>query len=212
MPESELREDQCALVSWTRGERKARFEETAERHGGLTRFAAPFLARMMFVDEQGKDVSPTLAALRVYREHRAAGRRSLPPDAPLDFAPAALEPIIGRNGVIDRRRWESALFLKVHDEIRAGNLAIEGAKNFARFEAFFLPSVQWEPIREAFWSRTGLPSNPDSAVAQLKARLSDAIDQFLEGIPDNRQVTFDDNGWRLKSDTTEIPDPPRAQC
>ena len=45
----------------------------------------------------------------------------------------------------------------------------------------------------------------------MKARLSDAIDQFLEGIPDNRQVTFDDNGWRLKSDTTEIPDPPRAQ-
>ena len=75
VPESELCEDQSALVSWTRGDRKARFEETAERHGGLTRFAAPFLARMMFVDEQGKDVSPTLAALRVYREHRAAGRR-----------------------------------------------------------------------------------------------------------------------------------------
>ena len=113
--------------------------------------------------------------------------------------------------MIDRRRWESALFLKVHDEIRAGNLAIAGAKNFGRFEAFFLPSVEWEQIREAFWSRTGLPSNPDSAVDQLKARLSDAIDQFLEGIPDNRQVVFDDNGWRLKSDTTEIPDPPRAQ-
>ena len=207
VPESELREDQSALVSWTRGDRKARFEETAQHHGGLSRFAAPFLARMKFVDEQGNGGSPTLAALRVYREHRAAGRRSLP----LDFAPTALEPLIRRNGVIDRRRWESALFLKVHDEIRAGNLAIEGAKNFERFEAFFLPSLEWEQIREAFWAHTGLPSNPDSAVDQLKARLSDAIDRFLEGIPDNRQVAFDDNGWRLKTDPGEIPDPARSE-
>ena len=36
----------------------------------------------------------------------------------------------------DRRRWESALFLKVRDEIQTGNLAIDGAKNFGRFEAF----------------------------------------------------------------------------
>ena len=30
--------------------------------------------------------------------------------------------------------WESALFLKVRDEIQTGNLAIDGAKNFGRFE------------------------------------------------------------------------------
>ena len=71
---------------------------------------------MKFVDEQGEGTSPTLAALRVYREHRAAGRRGVPPDAPLDFAPTALQPLIRHNGVTDRRRWESALFLKVRDE------------------------------------------------------------------------------------------------
>ena len=48
----------------------------------------------------------------------------------------------------DRRRWESAL--KVRDEIQTGNLAIDGAKNFGRFEAFFLPAVQWEQVRDAF--------------------------------------------------------------
>ena len=112
VPETELREDQSDLANWTRGDRKARFEQTADRHAGLSRFAAPFLSRMKFVDEQGEGVSP------------------------------ALQPLIRSNGVTDRRRWESALFLKVRDEIQTGNLAIDGAKNFGRFEAFFLPSVQ----------------------------------------------------------------------
>ena len=46
--ESELREDHADLAHWTRGDREARFEEMAERHGALRRFAAPFLARMDF--------------------------------------------------------------------------------------------------------------------------------------------------------------------
>ena len=198
------------MANWTRGDRKARFEQTAEWHAGLSQFAAPFLSRMKFVDEQGEGASPTLAALRVYREHRAAGRRGLPPDAPLGFAPAALQPLIRRDGVTDRRRWESALFLKVRDELQTGNLAIDGAKNFGRFEAFFLPSAQWEQVREAFWARTGLPVDSAASVEQLKARLADAFDRFLDGVADNRQVVFDDDGWRLKTDPAEPPDPTQS--
>ena len=211
VPEEQLREDQSDLANWTRGDRKARFEQTAERHAGLSQFAAPFLSRMKFVDEQGKGTSPTLSALRAYREHRAAGRRGLPPDVSLDFAPPALQPLIRRNGVTDRRRWESALFLQVRDELQTGNLAIEGAKNFGRFETFFLPTAQWERVREAFWARTGFPVDPDAAVSHLKARLSDAFDRFLEGVADNRQVTFDNAGWRLKTDPAEPPDPAQSE-
>ena len=104
---------------------------------------------------------------RAYREHRAAGRRGVPPDAPLDFAPTALQPLIHHDGVTDRRRWESALFLKVRDEIQTGNLAIDGAKNFGRFEAFFLPAAQWERVREAFWARTGFPVDPGKPPPEL---------------------------------------------
>ena len=71
--ESELREDHTDLAHWTRGDRKARFEKMAERHAALSRFAAPFLARMDFLDEDGASTSPTLEALRAYRELRAAG-------------------------------------------------------------------------------------------------------------------------------------------
>ncbi len=57
---------------------------------------------------------------------------------------------------------------------------VEGAKNFGRFEAFFLPTAQWEQVRDAFWARTGFPVDPDAAVEQLtkKSRtpLTDGLD------------------------------------
>ena len=65
VPESALRADQFALSNWTRGDSKARFEETARRHGVLTRFAEPFLTRMNFLDDRRQGASPTLEALRV---------------------------------------------------------------------------------------------------------------------------------------------------
>ncbi len=37
-----LHEDQSDLANWTRGDRRARFEHTAERHAGLSQVAAPF--------------------------------------------------------------------------------------------------------------------------------------------------------------------------
>ena len=98
----------------------------------------------------------------------------------------------------------------MRDEIQTGNLAIDGAKNFGRFEAFFLPAAQWEQVREAFWARTGFPGDPGVAVERLKERLSDAFDRFLEGVADNQQVTFDDDGWRLKADPAEQPDPAQS--
>ena len=115
---------------------------------------------MKFVDEQGEGASPTLSALRAYREHRAAGRRGVPPHVSLDFAPATLQPLIRHDGVTDRRRWESALFLKVREEIQTGNLAIDGAKNFGRFEAFFLPVERGRRSAKRSGREPGSPSIP----------------------------------------------------
>ena len=162
---------------------------------------------MTCVDEPAEGVSPTLSAGRLSRAHRAAGRRGVPPDAPLDFAPTALPPLIRHTGETDRRRWASALFLTVHDEIQTGTLAIDGAKHVGRVEAFFLPRAQWAPVRNAFWARTGFPGDPAPAVEHLTTRLSDAFDRFLQGVPDTRPVVFDDDGWQLKTDPAAHPAP-----
>ena len=209
MPEEQLREDQSDLANWTRGDRKARFEQTAQRHAGLSQFAAPFLSRMRFVDEQGEGASPTLSARRAYREHRAAGRRGPPPDVSLDFAPPALQPLIRRNGLTDRRRWESALFLKVRDEIRPATSPSRARRTSAASRPSSCPLPSGSGSARRFWARTGFPVNSGAAVEHLKVRLSDTFDRFLDGVADNRQVAFDD-GWRLKTDPAEPPEPAQS--
>ena len=212
VPEEDLRDDQDELAGWVSGGRRSRFLATVDKHASLARFAAPFLTRMVFLDETRTAGSPTLEALRFWQTHPETARKSTLPDtAPLEFVPRTLKPVICPDGVIDRPRWESALFYRVHDEIRAGNLAVAGAKNFGQFADFFLPDAQWQAVRPAFWRQTGLPAEPAPAVDVLKTRLSAAFDQFLAGAADNRQVVFDDRGWRLKRDQAERLEPRRAQ-
>ena len=211
VPETQLREDQSDLANWTRGDRKARFEadrraarraepvrravsdqDEVRRRAGRGRVAdAVGVAGLPQTPRRG---TPRLAARRTARlrtDGAAAAHPEQRPDRP---------PPLGKRVVPPGPRRDP----------QTGNLAIDGAKNFGRFEAFFLPSVQWEQVRDAFWARTGFPVDPAAAVEQLKARLSDAFDRFLEGVPDNRQVVFDDDGWRLKTDPAEHLDPAQS--
>ena len=91
VPEAQLREDQSDLANWTRGDRKARFEQIAERHAGLSQFAGPFLSRMKFVDEQGRgDVADAVGAAGLPRTPRGGTpRRSAPCAARLRAGGAA---------------------------------------------------------------------------------------------------------------------------
>ena len=107
----------------------------------------------------------------------------------------------GLNVIASRSAYDDA------PDLSEGLTAASVEGYFGRFEAFFLPAAQWEQVREAFWARTGFPVDPDAAIERLKVRLSDAFDRFLEGVADNRQVTFEDDGWRLKTDAAEQPDP-----
>ena len=98
----------------------------------------------------------------------------------------------------------------VSPTLSAGRLSRAHRAAGRRVEAFFLPRAQWEPVRNAFWARTGFPGDPAPAVEHLTTRLSDAFDRFLQGVPDNRQVVFDDDGWQLKTDPAAHPAPAHA--
>ena len=94
------------------------------------------------------------------KELNATGRRKLPEDAPTEFLSQRLKPIVINHGEIDRRAWECALLLKLRDELKAGNLSVRYSKRFARLEEFFIDDRRWQGMREDFFRRSGLPTDP----------------------------------------------------
>ena len=58
-------------------------------------------------------------------------------------------------------------------------------------------------MREDFFQRSGLPSDPAQVPEYIARRLGDAYDRFLQTAPTNTYAVVDEEGWHLSADTTE---------
>lgn len=191
----DLQMDFSELSQWTRGDSGAKFAELCSKYTSLTRFATPLLTRLEFVNEQ-QALNPALKALELYRTLKKKKTTELPVEAPIEFLPASIrQKVINKDGTLDRKSWESALFLKIRDELKAGNLAVEGAKNFGRFEHFFMPMEDWKSVQEDFWATNGFPASSQEAGKYLKTRLDKAFDNFLHN---SESVKIQEIDGRLK--------------
>jgi hypothetical protein len=120
------REELVACVDnigeWVTGKRSDLFHGIVRRHGMLRKFSPVLLDALELTQDTEGEQSACLRALQMLKELNATGRRKLPEDAPTDFLPQRLKPIVINHGEIDRRAWECALLLKLRDELKAGNL------------------------------------------------------------------------------------------
>ena len=133
-------------------------------------------------------------------------KRKLPDDAPTDFIPKRLLPLVVTDGKADRKAWECALLMKLQEDLRSGNLSVKHGKRFGRFEDYFLPKERWEPLRKSFFQRSGLPTDAKDVRDHLTKRLNTAYDLFLKTAPANTYATADEDGWHLSTDAAETLD------
>lgn len=59
-------------------------------------------------------------------------------------------------------------------------------------------------MRDSFYQRSKLPSNPPGVADYLTKRLRAAFDDFLEGESDNTFAKATNDGWILSTDSAEI--------
>jgi TnpA family transposase len=201
------REELVACVDkigeWVTGKRSHLFHGIVRRHGMLRKFSPALLDALELTQDIEGEQSACLRALQMLKELNATGRRKLPEDAPTDFLPQRLKPIVINHGEIDRRAWECALLLKVRDELKAGNLSVRYSKRFARLEEFFIDDRRWQGIREDFFRRSGLPSDTKQVPKYLARRLGEAYERFLKTASSNSYAVANKDGWRLSAEPTE---------
>ena len=206
VPRDALEAQVAGLDEWVTGKKSDVFHGLVRRFSHLRQFSPVLLRALEFFPDAGDDEVPSLEALRVLKEMNADLKRKLPEDAPTDFIPKRLLPLVVTDGKPDRKAWECALLLKLQDDLRSGNLSVKHGKRFGRFEDYFLPKERWEPLRESFFQRSGLPADPKDVPGHLTKRLNTAYDLFLKTAPDNSYATADEDGWHLSKDAAETLD------
>lgn len=207
IPREALTQQVEALVEWVTGKASDVFPGIVRRHSYLRQFTPVLLRALAFCPDAQDTHVPCLKALEVLKALNASNQRKLPADAPTDFLPKRLLPFVMKDDRPDRSAWECALLLKVQDELKSGNLAVQHSKRFGRFEDYFITPERWQAERPSFFLRAGLPADPGAVPAYLTERLNRAYDRFLKTAPTNRYAIPDEDGWHLSTDTTEPLDP-----
>jgi TnpA family transposase len=203
VPREELEAQVSELEEWVTGKKSDVFHGFVRRFGRLRQFTPVLLRALEFLPDAGDEAVPSLDAVRALKEMNADARRKLPADSPTGFISKRLRPFVMADGKPDRRAWECAVLLKLQDDLRSGNLSVRHSKRFGRFEEYFLPAPQWEPLRKSFFGRSGLPAAAENVPAYLKRRLDRANELFLATAPGNSFATVEKDGWHLAADASE---------
>ena len=207
LPIDKLRQQVEETEEWLTGKRSDVFPGVVSRFSYLRRFSPSFVGHLSFEADpasgsaQAKDL---LESIEILRQMNTARKRKMPKDAPISFIPKSRRRFVERNGQIDRAAYEAAVLTALRDEVRRGNIAVEGSKRFGRLSDLFMPEEEWEERRQSFSERSELPSNSREAAHHLKERLRQAYQRFLTTLPSNTYVTFGENGvWCFGSDPAE---------
>lgn len=206
VPRDELAACVERLEEWVSGKKSDVFHGFIRRYPTLRKFSPALFQSITLTQDTEGDENACLRALGLLKEMNATGKRKLPENAPTEFVPKRLQPIVQKDRLPDRRAWECALLLKVRDEIRAGNLSVNYSKRFASLSEYFIDGGRWERMRQGFFERAAMPANGREALGFLRRRLGDAFDRFLAAAPSNSYAVIDEKGWKLSSKTYGNPE------
>jgi hypothetical protein len=107
--------------------------EMIGRHATVRKIAPAFLEAFDFkATPSGKSILDAIDTLRtLYR----SGQRTLPAKPPVRFIHRVWRPLVIRGGEVDRKAHELCAFFELRDRLRAGDIWIEGSRQYQSFES-----------------------------------------------------------------------------
>ncbi len=117
----------------------------------------------------------TLRAVEMLREVYASGGRRWPGSLPTSFLrPAWRDAVLdgsGKGHVGHRRTWEAATLLALRDRLRAGDIWVEGSRQWRAVEDQFIAPALFAAMREAGPLPVAVPATAEEYLAGRRALL-----------------------------------------
>ncbi|GAB4431227.1 MAG: Tn3 family transposase [Chloroflexi bacterium OHK40] len=139
-----------------------------------------------------------LTALEVIREHQHQKPAYLPATLDLSFAPEAWQRLVvtrvGGERVLDRKQLEACVFVCLANELRTGDVAVDGTNIYPDTRAQLLPWAECAPLVAAWAAEMGLPPTASAFVADMRERLATAATLVDQQFPEQDQLSISPEG------------------
>jgi len=71
-----------------------------------------------------------------------SGKRDVPADAPMPFKKEWRKLVMGADGKINRRLYETATLAHLRNKLRSGDVWVERSSAYRKFDSYLLPEKQ----------------------------------------------------------------------
>ena len=117
-----------------------------ERYASMRKFAPMLLANFEFQASSGS--ADLLQAINILRDLNAAGKRTLPEEAPTSFVRPRWQHYVMPAGLpLDRRYYELCVLSELRDRLRAGDIWVAGSRQYKNFETHLIPTTKFQNMR-----------------------------------------------------------------
>ena len=115
-----------------------------QRYVQLRRYAPAFLEAFEFdAPASGQGLH---SAVTLLKELNRTGKRKLPDIVPMPFPSKHWRAAILDNGTPQRRTYETAVVATLRDRLRAGDVWVEGSRDYRRFDAYLVPTDEAQRV------------------------------------------------------------------
>ena len=119
-----------------------------------------------------------LRAIEIMRSFYASGRRSWPRHVPTGFLRKTWRKAVAADAGIDRRAYELCLFAELRNRLRAGDLWIEGSRQFKAIENQLIARPLFAAMDEAGPLPVAVPRDVDTYIQGRRALLEQRLDEI----------------------------------
>lgn len=178
----------------------------ADRYSTLRKFAPLLLEAIEFKASRPGD--QTIAAVAALRELNRTGKRDVPRGAPMPFKKEWKKLVVGADGRIDRKLYETALFTHLRNKLRSGDVWVERSGEYRRFDSYLLPAHDAAPIA----AELGLPTSADAWLAEKGRELDWRLKRFAYRLARGRVEGVSMKDGRLSVAPVRATTPPQADA
>jgi hypothetical protein len=162
---------------------------TARWYSYTREYSPALLEKTPFRFAEHSALGRAVEYLRVLNRER---RRKLGDEASIDFLPPRWRRhVLARSapGVVElsRPHYELALLTTLNEQLKSGDVTVCHSRRWADFEDYLIPRQTWVAEREQHYAALGLPTDSDTYLQQLQARLHEVTASVDARVPTTRR-------------------------